>query len=184
MGRRHVEVCVAEGAQVVASDIRSDLVVPVVVSLGPQAVAAPHDVTSESDWDRIVELALREFGKIDGLINNAGYFGGPRSITEEPFEEFFRTIQAKIVGAWWGVKKVSASMLFAASGSIVNVSSTSGLRGYAGHTSFGTSKWALRGLTKMAPQDLGSFGIRTQNEINHVSKELTVERWPCYRMCK
>jgi 3alpha(or 20beta)-hydroxysteroid dehydrogenase len=75
-------------------------------------------------------------------------------------------------------------MSFAASGSIVNVSSTLGLRGYAGHTSFGTSKWALRGLTKMAPQDLGSFGIRTQNETNHVSKELTVERWPCYRMCK
>jgi 3alpha(or 20beta)-hydroxysteroid dehydrogenase len=163
MGRRHVEVCVAEGAQVVASDIRADLVMPVAAALGPQAVAAPHDVTSESDWDRIVELALDEFGKIDGLINNAGYFAGPRSIIEEPFEEFFRTIQTNIVGAWWGIKKVSAPMSVAASGSIVNVSSTSGLRGYAGHTSYGTSKWALRGLTKTAAQDLGSFGIRVNS---------------------
>jgi hypothetical protein len=83
-----------------------------------------------------------------------------------------------------GVKKVSASMSSAASGSIVNVSSPSGLRGNAGHTSYGTSKWVLRGLTKTPAQDLGSLGIRTLNEINHVSKELTVKRWPCYRMCK
>jgi 3alpha(or 20beta)-hydroxysteroid dehydrogenase len=163
MGRRHVEWCVREGATVVATDIVSASVQEVVRSLDDRAIAVTHDITSEADWDRVVAVALETFGRIDGLVNNAAVFAGPVPITDEPFEVFDRTIRTNVMGAWWGIKKVSAPMREQGKGSIVNVSSTSGLRGYAGHTSYGTSKWAVRGLTKSASADLGSFGVRVNS---------------------
>ena len=85
------------------------------------------------------------------------------SILDESFAAFRRIMETNLFGAWLGIHAIAPVMKRQGSGAIVNVSSTSGLRGYAGHTSYGTSKWALRGLTKTAAKDLGQFGIRVNS---------------------
>jgi 3alpha(or 20beta)-hydroxysteroid dehydrogenase len=163
MGRRHLETCVNQGARVVATDLQEEALGAVVDGLGKDAVAVAHDVTDPAGWDRVVATALDRFGAINGLVNNAAIYFGPQSIDLESFETFERTLRVNLIGTWWGIKKVIDPMRQAGGGSIVNVSSTAGMIAMAGFTSYGTSKWAVRGLSKMAANDLGPSGIRVNS---------------------
>jgi 3alpha(or 20beta)-hydroxysteroid dehydrogenase len=163
MGRRHLEACVAQGALVVATDLQVDLGKEVVGPLGGNAEFVTHDVTSPSEWDRVVATARDRFGGVHGLVNNAAVYHGPAPIDEETFETFEHTLRVNLFGTWWGIKKVIGPMRDAGGGSIVNISSTAGLTGMAGFTSYGASKWAVRGLTKSAANDLGPEGIRVNS---------------------
>jgi 3alpha(or 20beta)-hydroxysteroid dehydrogenase len=163
MGRSHLESCVQQGARVVATDLQEERLREVVDSLGKDAVAVVHDVTDPAGWDRVVATAIDHFGAIDGLVNNAAIYFGPEPIDAVSFETFERTIRVNLFGTWWGIKKVIDPMRQAGGGSIVNVSSTAGMIAMAGFTSYGTSKWAVRGLSKMAANDLGPSGIRVNS---------------------
>ncbi len=163
MGRRHLESCVARGARVVATDVQVDRGQEAVAPLGDGAVFVEHDVTNPADWDRVVKTAEDRFGAVNGLVNNAAVYHGTASIVEETFETFEHTLRVNLIGTWWGMKKVIEPMRRAGGGSIVNVSSTAGLTGMAGFTSYGSSKWAVRGLTKSAANDLGPEGIRVNS---------------------
>ena len=163
MGTGHVAWCLEHGAQVIATDLRQEPGPHLTPLLGERARYLAHNVTNEGDWEAVVDLAREWTGSIDGLVNNAGLFDGPVSILDECFAAFRRIVETNLFGAWLGIHTVAPVMKEQRSGAIVNVSSTSGLRGYAGHTSYGTSKWALRGLTKTAAKDLGQFGIRVNS---------------------
>jgi 3alpha(or 20beta)-hydroxysteroid dehydrogenase len=163
MGRRHLETCVNQGARVVATDVQDDRLREVVDALGKDAIAVAHDVTDPEGWDRVVATAIDHFGVINGLVNNAAIYFGPRSIDEESFETFERTMRVNLFGTWWGIKKLIEPLRQAGGGSIVNVSSTAGMIAMAGFTSYGTSKWGVRGLSKMAANDLGPSGIRVNS---------------------
>jgi 3alpha(or 20beta)-hydroxysteroid dehydrogenase len=163
MGRRHLETCVAQGARVVATDLQDDRLQEIVDSLGKDAVAVAHDVTDPDGWDRVVAKAIDRFGAVNGLVNNAAVYFGPASIDQESFETFETTMRVNLFGTWWGIRKVIEPMRAAGGGSIVNVSSTAGMVGMAGFTSYGTSKWGVRGLTKGAANDLGPSGIRVNS---------------------
>jgi 3alpha(or 20beta)-hydroxysteroid dehydrogenase len=163
MGRRHVENFVNQGARVVATDVQAELLQEVVDSVGKDAVAVTHDVTDPESWDRVLATAVDRFGAVNGLVNNAGVYLGAAAIDEEPFANFERTIRVNLFGTWWGINKVAAPMRQAGGGSIVNLSSMAGMTGLAGHSSYGTSKWAVRGLTKSAANDLGRSGIRVNS---------------------
>jgi 3alpha(or 20beta)-hydroxysteroid dehydrogenase len=163
MGRRHLETCVNQGARVVATDVQDDRLREVVDALGKDALAVAHDVTDPEGWDRVVATAIDHFGVINGLVNNAAIYFGPRSIDEESFETFERTMRVNLFGTWWGIKKLIEPLRQAGGGSIVNVSSTAGMIAMAGFTSYGTSKWGVRGLSKMAANDLGPSGIRVNS---------------------
>jgi 3alpha(or 20beta)-hydroxysteroid dehydrogenase len=163
MGRRHLETCVDQGAHVVATDLQVELGRQVVEPLGKDAVFVPHDVTVPSDWDRVVATARERFGAVHGLVNNAAVYYGPAPIDQETFETFERTLRVNLFGTWWGIKTVIDPMRQSGGGSIVNISSTAGLTGMAGFTSYGSSKWAVRGLTKSAANDLGPDGIRVNS---------------------
>ena len=78
MGRRHLETCVAQGARVVATDLQDERLREVVGGLGKDTVAVAHDVTDPDGWDRVVATALDHFGAVDGLVNNAAIYFGPR----------------------------------------------------------------------------------------------------------
>jgi 3alpha(or 20beta)-hydroxysteroid dehydrogenase len=163
MGRRHLETCVAQGAKVVATDLQDEVLSEIVAGLGKDAISVAHDVTDPEGWDRVVATALDQFGAIDGLVNNAAIYFGPLSIDQESFETFEKTLRVNLFGTWWGIKKVIEPMRQAGGGSIVNVSSTAGMIAMAGFTSYGTSKWGVRGLSKMAANDLGPSGIRVNS---------------------
>ncbi len=163
MGKSHVRHFVAEGARVVFGDVLDDK---------GQAVAAKlpagtcryvhHDVTSETEWVAAVSTALSAFGKLDVLVNNAGVLTFA-PIADMPLAEFRRVLEINAVGCWLGMKSVIEPMTAAGGGSIVNISSVEGFTGAAGLSAYSASKFAVRGMTKAAAQELGRLGIRVNS---------------------
>jgi 3alpha(or 20beta)-hydroxysteroid dehydrogenase len=163
MGKSHVRHFVAEGARVVSGDVLDDKGEYVAAQLGPDACRyTHHDVTSEADWASAVALALDAFGRLDVLVNNAG-ISMFATIQDMPLDDFKRVLEVNAVGTWLGMKSVIEPMKKAGGGSIVNISSIEGLTGSASQSAYSASKFAIRGMTKSAAQELGPFGIRVNS---------------------
>jgi 3alpha(or 20beta)-hydroxysteroid dehydrogenase len=163
MGKSHVRHFVAEGARVVFGDVLDDKGAYVAAKLGDDWCRyIHHDVTSEADWDAAVELAMSAFGALDVLVNNAGILMFA-PIADMPLADFRRVLEVNAVGCWLGMKAVIGPMTKAGGGSIVNVSSIEGFTGAAGLSAYSASKFAIRGMTKAAAQELGQFGIRVNS---------------------
>jgi 3alpha(or 20beta)-hydroxysteroid dehydrogenase len=162
MGAEHVRELVAAGARVVATDILDAEGEALVAQLGASAVYHHHDVTVDADWVAAVELAEATFGPVQHLVNNAGIVTfGPVEATDP--EVFRRTIDINLTGTWLGMHYTVPSIRRAGGGSIVNISSTAGLQGYANLGAYVASKWGVRGLTKTAALELGPLGIRVNS---------------------
>jgi 3alpha(or 20beta)-hydroxysteroid dehydrogenase len=154
MGESHVRHLVAEGARVVIGDVLDQDGAALAAELGDTTRFVHLDVTSPESWDAALALAVREFGAVTVLVNNAGIatFGGVDQISVEDFD---RTIAVNLRGVFLGMRAVAPGMRAAGGGAIVNISSTAGLMGYAGLAGYTASKWGVRGLTKAAALDLG-----------------------------
>ena len=163
MGKSHVRHFVAEGAQVVFGDVLDDRGTAVAAGLGEQSCRyLHHDVTSEDDWAAAVALAVDAFGKLDVLVNNAGVLQFA-SIADMPPADFRRVLEVNAVGCWLGMKAVIDPMTKAGGGSIVNISSIEGFTGAEGLSAYSASKFAIRGMTKVAARELARFGIRVNS---------------------
>jgi 3alpha(or 20beta)-hydroxysteroid dehydrogenase len=163
MGKSHVRHFVAEGARVVFGDVLDDKGAYVAGKLGAESCRyLRHDVTSEADWDAAVALAMSAFGGLDVLVNNAGILTFA-PIADMPLADFRRVLEVNAVGCWLGMKAVIGPMTKAGGGSIVNVSSIEGFTGAAGLSAYSASKFAIRGMTKAAAQELGKYGIRVNS---------------------
>ncbi|HYZ54149.1 MAG TPA: glucose 1-dehydrogenase [Streptosporangiaceae bacterium] len=163
MGKSHVRHFVAEGAKVVFGDVIDDKGEAVAAKLGKESCRyVHHDVTSEEQWAAAVATAVDTFGKLDVLVNNAGVLKYA-TITDMPPAEFRSVLEVNAVGCWLGMKSVIGPMTAAGSGSIVNISSIEGFAGAAGLSAYSASKFAVRGMTKAAAQELGPLGIRVNS---------------------
>jgi 3alpha(or 20beta)-hydroxysteroid dehydrogenase len=163
MGKSHVRHFVAEGARVVFGDVLDDKGTYVAAQLDPDSCAyVHHDVTSETDWAHAVEVTLGTFGKLDVLVNNAGILTFA-SIQDMPLADFKRVLEINTVGCWLGMKSVIEPMKKSGGGSIVNISSIEGFTGASKLSAYSASKFAIRGMTKSAAQELGPFGIRVNS---------------------
>ncbi len=162
MGESHVRGLVAAGARVVATDVLDDLGTALADELGDSVMYRHLDVTDEAGWNEVVADAEATWGPVGVLINNAGIvmFG---SIVDLTVEQFQRTLDINLTGVFLGMHCVVPSMKRAGGGSIVNISSTAGLQGYANLGAYVASKWGVRGLTKTAALELGAFGIRVNS---------------------
>lgn len=162
MGAEHVRQLVRVGARVIATDVLDDEGQAVVASLGGRAAYQHHDVTNEAEWQAVVALAEKRFGPVTHLVNNAGVvtFGAIESTDPAVFR---RTIDINLTGCWLGMHYTVPSIRRAGGGSIVNISSTAGLQGYANLGAYVASKWGLRGLTKAAALELGPHNIRVNS---------------------
>ena len=162
MGESHVRGLAAAGARVVATDVLDDLGAALAEELGDSVMYRHLDVTDEAGWNEVVAEAEATWGPVGVLINNAGIvmFG---SIVDLTVEQFQRTLDINLTGVFLGMHCVAPSMKRAGGGSIVNISSTAGLQGYANLGAYVASKWGVRGLTKTAALELGAFGIRVNS---------------------
>jgi 3alpha(or 20beta)-hydroxysteroid dehydrogenase len=161
-GAAEARLFVAEGARVVIGDILDDEGEQVAAELGDAAAYVHLDVTDEASWQAAVAAAEEAFGPVSVLVNNAGILSfGP--IDRIELEEFRRVQRVNVEGVLLGIKSVVPSMERGGGGSIVNISSTSGLYGLPMLGAYVASKWAVRGLTKTAALDLGSKGIRVNS---------------------
>jgi 3alpha(or 20beta)-hydroxysteroid dehydrogenase len=163
MGKSHVRHFAAEGARVVFGDVLDAQGAAVADKLGPEVCRyVHHDVTSEADWTAAASLAVDTFGKLDVLVNNAGVLKFA-PIAEMPAADFRQILEINAVGCWLGMKTVIGPMTAAGGGSIINISSIEGFTGAAGLSAYSASKFAIRGMTKAAAQELGPLGIRVNS---------------------
>ena len=163
MGKSHVRHFVAEGARVIFGDVLDDKGEYVAAGLGEQSCRyTHHDVTSEDDWAAAVALAAQAFGRLDVLVNNAGVLAFA-PIADMPLADFRRVLEVNAVGCWLGMKAVIDPMTKSGGGSIVNISSIEGFTGAEGLSAYSASKFAIRGMTKVAARELARFGIRVNS---------------------
>jgi 3alpha(or 20beta)-hydroxysteroid dehydrogenase len=147
------------GAQVVLTDVLAGEGDRVAESIGTAARFVRHDVADENDWHRAVDTAVTEFGRVDVLVNNAAICKVV-PLVEQNAEGFEQMLRVNLLGAFLGIKAVTEPMKAAGGGSIVNISSQAGVQGLAGYSAYGSSKWGLRGLSKVAAIELGPLSIR------------------------
>lgn len=165
MGSSHARKFVAQGAKVLLTDLRSDAGDALARELGSNAKFVEHDVTSSTDWGRVVEAAEAFFGPVNILVNNAGILGAMAK-TADLSEGDYRTVcEVNQHSVYLGMHHVIPSMLRGDRGSIVNISSIAGLVANYGFPSLAyvASKFAVRGMTKAAAIEYGPRNIRVNS---------------------
>jgi 3alpha(or 20beta)-hydroxysteroid dehydrogenase len=145
-----------------SSSSEADALVAELTAAGTKSIAVKADVSNADDVRRMFETTEQQLGKVDVLVNNAGVLTFAR-IDDMPLAEFRRVLEVNAVGCWLGMKAVTGPMKAAGGGSIINISSVEGFTGGAGLSAYSASKFAIRGMTKSAAQELGEFGIRVNS---------------------
>ncbi|MFD0153573.1 SDR family NAD(P)-dependent oxidoreductase [Streptomyces sp. NPDC055721] len=163
-GEQEARLFAAEGAKVVLADVLDDageaLAKELVETLGEgRAVYVHLDVTKEEEWAAAVDTAKERFGKIDGLVNNAGILRF-NELLSTPLEEFQAIVSVNQTGCFLGIRTVAPEIAAAGGGTIVNTASYTGLTGMAGVGAYAASKHAVLGLTKVAALELAARNIR------------------------
>lgn len=138
---------VADGWKVAACDVLADDDI------------VPLDVTSEDDWRRAVAATVERFGGLTALVNNAGVLHRA-SLGDETAEGFERSWRVNCLGAFLGIQASLEHLRAADGAAVVNTCSTGALRPFPNHAAYGSSKWALRGLTQIAAAELAPHGVR------------------------
>src|SRR5947209_12583365 len=129
-------------------------------AIGRRAIAVPTDVTDEPAVERLVARARETFGRIDILVNAAGVTGPIETpVWEIKADDFDHVIAVNLRGTFLPTKHVLPTMIQQRYGKIVNISGTSGLRGYKYRAAYSSSKWALRGFTRTVALEVGPHNI-------------------------
>ncbi len=162
MGAATSKLFVEEGAKVVIADMLDDDGGKLAQSLGDQAMFQHLDVSDEDNWRRVIAETIKKWGQIDVLVNNAGILIF-RSIAETTKADYEKIIDVNLVGTFLGVKLVGEHMVTRGKGSIVNVSSVDGMKGANGLGAYSSSKWGIRGLTRVAAMEFGHKGVRVNS---------------------
>ena len=170
---RHIALAAAqEGANVVVNDLGgsvvgegedagpAQLVVKEIVAAGGQAVASTHNVSQAVSAQQIVELAINQFGRIDGVVNNAGILRD--AIFHKMSEVDFDSVLAVHLKGSFNVARAAAGHFKEqGSGAFVHMTSTSGLIGNFGQANYCAAKMGIVGLSKAIALDMSRFGVRS-----------------------
>ena len=150
-GEAEARMFAREGAKVVFGDVLDDegrQVETEIAAAGGEAVYVRLDVTDEDSWREAVGTAVSRFGKVDILVNNAG-IASWNAGDDATVEEWDRIMEINAKGVFLGTKAVIPAMRAAGGGSIINISSISGMVGQTNiHPGYNASKGAVRILTK------------------------------------
>jgi 3alpha(or 20beta)-hydroxysteroid dehydrogenase len=162
MGAEEARLFAAQGAKVVLGDVLDTEGEATAAAIGENACYVHLDVTSEADWTSAVATTEEIFGRLDVLVNNAGILRF--SLLENTsLEDYELVIRINQIGCFLGMKSVIPAMRRAGGGSIVNISSLAGMQGVGGAIAYTASKFAVRGMTKVAAIELGAHSIRVNS---------------------
>ncbi len=162
IGAATAERFAQEGASLALTDADGDRAEQLARRLGAGAAGRDQDVTSEERWSETVAWVLKEHGHIDVLVNNAGVFLA-EPLVSTSLEQFNKVLDVNVVGVFLGMRAVAPHMSTQGSGSIINVSSLAGLTGGPLLSAYAASKWAVRGMTKVAARELARTGVRVNS---------------------
>ena len=155
-----------EGAQVVVTDVADDLgrrTAAEIQETGAEAMFLHLDVTSESEWAAVVEAAVREYGKLDILVNSAGMGSRPERAEDVTVEQWDAQMEVHAKGIFLGTRQVIPQMRSTGGGSIVNISSIYGIVGSPTSTAYHAAKGAVRVFTKATAVQYAREGIRANS---------------------
>ena len=119
------------------------------------------DVSVEENVKNYVDQTVKEFGKVDGLYNNAGIEGKQASLVDYDINVFKKVIDINLLGVYYGMKYVIPELQKNGGGKIVNVASVGGIRGVLNQTAYVATKHAVAGMTKNAALEYGKDNILT-----------------------
>jgi NAD(P)-dependent dehydrogenase (short-subunit alcohol dehydrogenase family) len=158
-GRAYAEHALAQGHNVVATARNVDRLGDL-VALAPQRVlATPLDVTAPGAAEAAVQAAVARFGRIDVLINNAGY-GVVGALEETSDAELRALMDTNFFGAMAVTRAALPVLRAQRSGAIVNMSSLGGQLSFAGFSAYSASKFALEGASEALAQEMAPFGVK------------------------
>jgi len=164
IGRAIALAFAREGANVVVAATTESALNEVsaeITAMGRKNLAIVTDLTRPEQVTAMVDMTLKEFGKVDVLVNNSGVEGPMMNVTEMDLEGWNRTLAINLTGAMLCAQQVlKKSMIARQGGAIVNISSVSGRRGPATRSPYSSSKFGMVGLTQSLSQEVGRYNIR------------------------
>ena len=172
-GAAEARLIAAQGTTVIAADLTGDPAEAL-----PGAEYRQLDVTDEAGWSTLAEDLAEQYGRVDGLVANAGITWRARLLEVTP-ADLRRVHEVNVTGALLAIQAIAP--LMTAGGSIVLVGSAAALTGHY-PAAYTASKWALRGLAKAACLELGRRGIRV-NTIHpgYIDTPMTASAAPAFR---
>ncbi|KQY54275.1 MULTISPECIES: SDR family oxidoreductase [unclassified Nocardioides] len=194
IGRAHALFAAEEGAKVVVNDIGAGsdgrgsdgsvaaAVVDEITAAGGTAVGSTADVRTMAGAQELLDLALATYGRVDGLVNNAGVLRDKMfaNMSEDDWDAVIEGqlkatfAPSRIFAAHWRDESKAGRQ---PSASLVNVPSTSGLIGAVGQTNYGAAKAGIAALTVILAQELGRYGVRV-NAVTPVARTRMTEDLP------
>jgi len=163
IGRAAAHAFAREGASLILSGRNEEAgraLAAEIRATGARAEFVRADVRSDEQVAALFDRAVREFGRVDVVVNNAGTEGQPGRLTEQTAESLAATFETNVAGTLFGLKHAFRVMNGNGGGAVVNISSTYGHRGGAGASVYAASKHAVEGLTKSAALEGAPLGIR------------------------
>lgn len=174
IGRGIAHVLSEAGATIVIGDIQdAGKTVGEIRSSGGTAISAIIDTSKSADAEAIVELALKEFGRLDILVNNAAIDAPDGTVWDLPDEEWQRTIDVNLSGVFYCSRAALKPMLEVGKGCIVNISSRSAFMGTKGMSpAYNATKAGVLGLTMAFSEQVAELGVR----VNAIMPSLVLSR--------
>jgi NAD(P)-dependent dehydrogenase (short-subunit alcohol dehydrogenase family) len=163
MGRATAVRFAGEGAKIVIADLNKeggDATARDCRENGSDAVFQKTDVSTEADVKAAVDRAVKEFGRLDIIYNNAGLGGAVGPIEQIEMENWNRTMGILLTGVFLGIKHAIPEMRKAGGGSIISTASIAGIQGYAGIHAYSAAKAGVINLTRSAATELAKDKIR------------------------
>ncbi|MGQ0652321.1 MAG: SDR family NAD(P)-dependent oxidoreductase [Betaproteobacteria bacterium] len=163
LGRAYAEALAREGAAVVAGDVRDCAgTVEAIRQSGGRALAVALEVTSLDSCRAMADAALKGFGRIDALVNNAALYAELKGGRFDQLDEaqWDRVMQVNVKGVWNGCRAVVPAMREQKSGSVINISSLAPVYGLPYALDYAVSKGAVIAMTRSLARELGRDWIR------------------------
>ena len=177
IGAAHARVFTSEGARVLVCDVQDEkgrAVVDAIRHEGGQAAYVHLDVVSEDNWKLAVAEAVKRFGGLTTLINNAGIYDST-GLDSESMEGWNRIISINQTGAWLGMKTSMPELLKSGNASIVVIGSIYGIVGSPGSIAYHASKGAVRVMAKSVALQYARQGVRVNSIFPHLIKTAIVD---------
>ena len=157
IGRAIAEALMHQGCKVTITGRREEVLKDTAEELGLDWIAG--DVGNETDAIRTVSSVIERHGRLDILVNNAGY-GMFKPLVDTTLDELKDTYQTNGFGTFLMAREAAKQFIKQGSGELINISSTSSLKGSSGRTAYGSSKFALRGMTECWRDELRRHDVR------------------------
>ncbi len=157
IGRAIAEALKHGGCKVTVTGRREDVLKKAAGEIGADWITA--DVGKEEDAVRTVNAVIKKHGRLDVLVNNAGY-GVFKPLVDMTLDELEGVYRTNVFGAFLMAREAARQFVKQGSGELINISSTSGLKGGRGSTAYSSSKFALRGMTECWRDELRRHNVR------------------------